>query len=76
MQMHKIMMTPMKSMKMTGNTDRDFSMMMAEHHAMAIKMIDIELKHGGGAPVKALARKMRAAQVKEREQLLRFAQGH
>ena len=31
----------MSNMKMTGNTDQDFAMMMAEHHQGAIEMAQI-----------------------------------
>lgn len=72
MQVHKAMMS-MPKMKMTGDVDRDFAMMMADHHMSAIKMVDVYLKHGKNAPLRAMARNMKAAQTKERAQLLKHA---
>lgn len=63
----------MADMPLTGNTDVDFAKLMAEHHGMAIKMIDVELSYGRTPGLKALAKKMRAAQVRERAQLQRYA---
>ena len=63
----------MGNMKMSGDTDKDFAMAMAEHHADGIKMADIELKYGKAAALKAMARKIKAAQTKERQQLLMHA---
>lgn len=60
-------------MPMTGDVDRDFSAMMADHHAMGIRMADVELKYGKSAAVKALANKIKTAQTKERTQLMMHA---
>lgn len=38
------MMDKMKSMKMSGDPDHDFAMMMAEHHQGSIDMSEIVLK--------------------------------
>jgi uncharacterized protein (DUF305 family) len=64
-QMHHIMMAPMKNMKMTGDADRDFASMMIHHHEQAVKMSQIEVKHGKSVELKALAKKMIVAQTKE-----------
>lgn len=72
MRIHKAMMS-MGSMKMTGDVDRDFAMMMAEHHENAVKMMDIYLKNGKSSTLKDMARKMRAAQTKEIAQLRKHA---
>lgn len=70
MEMHKIMMSGTKMpMKMTGNVDRDFASMMIMHHQMAIKMADVQIKDGSNAQLKAMARKMKAAQQAEIKQL-------
>ena len=70
MELHKIMASGMKMpMKMSGNVDKDFASMMIMHHQMAVKMADVEIKHGKSAALKALARKMKAAQQEEIKQL-------
>lgn len=66
MELHEIMMSAMKMpMKMSGNVDKDFASMMSMHHQMAIKMVDVLLKHGSSAELKGLASKMKAAQKDE-----------
>ncbi|MEJ7747255.1 MAG: DUF305 domain-containing protein [Luteimonas sp.] len=70
MEMHKIMMSGMKMpMKMTGNVDKDFALMMSMHHQQAIKMVDVLIKHGSSTELKALARKMKTAQQAEIRQM-------
>ena len=39
----------MESMKMTGDTDRDFATMMKAHHQGAIDMAQMELQNGNDA---------------------------
>ncbi len=63
----------MGGMKMTGDTDRDFAMMMAEHHQGAIQMAQIEVKYGKSFELKAMAKMMISAQMKERTKLLMHA---
>lgn len=72
MQMHHAMMS-MGKMKMSGDVDRDFAVMMADHHMGAIKMVDIYLKHGKNAQLRGMAKKMKVDQTKERAQLLMHA---
>jgi len=73
MELHKSMMAGMKMpMKMTGNVDKDFASMMIMHHQQAVKMADIEINHGKSAALKAMARKMKAAQQAEITQLTPF----
>jgi uncharacterized protein (DUF305 family) len=59
------MMKSMESMKTTGDPDRDFAMMMKMHHQGAIDMAQMELKSGKDASLKAMAKKIIAAQQKE-----------
>ena len=59
------MMKNMESMKMTGDADHDFAMMMKIHHQGAIDMAQMELKSGKDASLKAMAKKIIAAQQKE-----------
>jgi len=66
MELHKIMMSGMKMpMKMSGNVDKDFAIMMTMHHQQALKMSDVLLMHGHNVKLQALARKMKAAQQAE-----------
>ena len=59
------MMKNMESMKMTGNTDRDFALMMKIHHQGAIDMAQMELERGKNAKMRAMAKRIIDAQKKE-----------
>ena len=59
------MMKSMESMKMTGDADRDFAMMMKVHHQGAIDMAQMELKSGKDAKMRAMAKRIIEAQQKE-----------
>jgi uncharacterized protein (DUF305 family) len=59
------MMKNMDSMKMTGDTDRDFATMMKMHHQGAIDMAQMELKSGKDAKMRAMAKRIIEAQQKE-----------
>lgn len=61
----KAKMDKMNSMQMTGNTDKDFAMMMKAHHESAVKMAEDELSHGKHYEVKKIAQMMIEAQSKE-----------
>lgn len=61
----KATMKTMSKMKMTGNTDKDFVMMMIPHHESAVKMAEDELSHGKQLGLKKMAEKMMADQSKE-----------
>ena len=61
----KGMMDKMNNMQMTGNTDKDFAMMMKLHHESAVKMAEDELSHGKQHEVQKMAQKMIADQSKE-----------
>lgn len=74
-QLHMIMMRSAKqdmAMKMSrgSDVDREFARMMAAHHLSGIQMADVEIRHGKSATVRAMARKIKALQTKERAQLL------
>ena len=78
-QMHKSMMSGMDSMKMmkpTGNTDKDFAMMMKMHHEQALDMARAEIAHGKSAELKAMSRKIIATQQKEIAQLDKWMAAH
>ena len=66
MEMRKAMMQGQSmSMPMTGDVDKDFATMMTMYHRQAIAMIDVYLKHGDDAELRALAQYMKQAQQKE-----------
>ena len=62
----------MASMKMTGNADVDFAMMMRVHHQGAIDMAQAELRDGKDGQMRKLATNIIAAQKKEIAQLDKF----
>lgn len=62
----------MSSMKMSGNADVDFAMMMRMHHQGAIHMAQAELQDGKSPEMRKMAGKIIAAQKKEIAQLDRF----
>ncbi len=59
------MMKSMEAMKMTGDADRDFAMMMKVHHQGAIDMAQMELRNGKDAKMRAMAKKIIEDQQKE-----------
>lgn len=66
--MKQSMMTGMDSMQkmpLSGDTDKDFAMMMKIHHQQALDMAQMELEHGKSPIMKEMARKIIAAQKKE-----------
>ncbi len=66
--MKKSMMTGMDGMNkmtMSGDTDKDFAMMMKIHHQQAVDMSEMELAHGKSPEMKAMAKQIIAAQKKE-----------
>ena len=62
-------MDGMKDMKMSGDTDKDFAMMMKMHHQQALGMAKVEVEQGKSPELKAMASKMIKDQSKEIEQL-------
>lgn len=65
----KTMMKNMEGMKMSGDTDKDFAMMMRMHHQGAIDMAQIELKNGKDEKLHKMAKKMIEAQQTEIKEL-------
>ena len=66
--MKKSMMTGMEGMNkmtMSGDTDRDFAMMMKIHHQQAVDMSEMELAHGKSPAMIIMAKQIIAAQKKE-----------
>ena len=58
-------MQGMQAMKPSGDTDKDFAMMMRMHHRQALDMAQVELSRGKSGEMKAMARKIISAQEKE-----------
>lgn len=54
-----------KHMKMTGDQDYDFAMMMRKHHADGVKMAEKQLDKGKDPDMRAAAKKIIEAQKKE-----------
>ena len=72
MQMHKVMNDSHEksmSMKMTGDADHDFMMMMRSHHEAGIAMAQVEVDNGKDKQMVDMAKKIIAAQKKEVKQL-------
>ena len=62
-------MEGMQKMPMSGDTDKDFATMMKMHHQQAVNMSEMELAKGKSPEMKAMAKKIIAAQKKEIAQL-------
>lgn len=58
-------MAAMQKTPMTGDTDKDFAMMMKIHHQGALDMAQVELDKGKSPEMKAMAQSIIAAQKKE-----------
>ena len=62
------MMAKMNNMELTGNTDKDFIVLMIPHHEAAVKMAQDELTHGLQPELKKMAQKMIMDQTNEIDQ--------
>ena len=58
-------MDGMQKMTMTGDTDKDFAMMMKMHHQQALNMAEMQLAHGKSPEMKTMAKQIIVAQKKE-----------
>ena len=58
-------MEDMPKMKMSGDVDKDFAMMMKMHHQQALTMAEMQLAHGKSPVMKSMAKQIIAAQKKE-----------
>ncbi len=58
-------MEEMQKMPMSGDTDKDFAMMMKIHHQQALNMAEMQLKTGKSPEMKAMAKQIIVAQKKE-----------
>lgn len=50
-------MDQMKSMQMSGDTDKDFATMMMHHHEHGVAMAKMEVEHGMSSKLKGMAQK-------------------
>ena len=69
-------MEGMDNMKMSGDTDKDFAMMMKMHHQKALDMAQMELDHGKSPEMKKMAKQIIVAQKKEIVQFDRYLDKH
>jgi len=69
-------MDGMQKTPMSGDTDMDFAMMMKMHHQQALDMAQMQLKHGKSPEMKAMARRIIAAQKKEIAEFDRWMTKH
>jgi len=63
------MMQKMKSMKMTGDPDKDFAGLMIEHHQGAIDAANIVVKSGKDKEIKLMAQKILSSQPQDQKDL-------
>ncbi len=69
-------MDAMQKMPMSGDTDKDFAVMMKIHHQGALDMAQVELDQGKSPEMKAMAKSIIAAQKKEIAQFDRWLAKH
>lgn len=69
-------MTQMMAMKMTGDPDHDFAMMMSMHHQGAIDMATQEVKNGSDQTMKTMAQTIITSQTAEKAQFAQFISSH
>ncbi|MGJ7568821.1 DUF305 domain-containing protein [Variovorax sp. GB1R11] len=69
-------MDGMQKMQMSGDTDKDFAMLMKMHHQQALEMAKPEIAHGKSPELKAMARKIIKDQTKEIAQLDAWMKKH
>ena len=65
-------MEGMQKMPMSGDTDKDFAMMMKMHHQQALNMAEMELANGKSPEMKTMAKQIIVAQKKEIAQFDRW----
>jgi uncharacterized protein (DUF305 family) len=78
-ELHQTMMKgmqEMEAMKMTGDVDHDFIMMMKMHHEDGIRMAQVQLKNGKDPESRRMAEKIVAEQQKDIEEFNRWLSKH
>jgi uncharacterized protein (DUF305 family) len=58
-------MESMQKMPLSGDTDKDFAMMMKMHHQQGVDMAEMQIAHGKSSEMKKMAKNIVAAQNKE-----------
>ena len=58
-------MDGMQKMTMSGDTDKDFAMMMKMHHQQALNMSEMQLANGKSSEMKSMAKQIIKSQKKE-----------
>lgn len=76
MQIMEQMNSDSMSMKMTGDPDHDFAMMVRRHHEGAINMSRIQIEQGKDEELKSLAEKIIKEQRKDNEKFTAFLTTH
>ena len=69
-------MDGMQKMAVSGDTDKDFAMMMKMHHQQALKMAEMELANGKSPEMKSMAKQIISAQKKEIAQFDKWLAKH
>ena len=70
------MKTAMSGMKMTGNINKDYAMMMMTHHESAVSMFKMELKNGMNEQLKEMAHQGIKEQTKEINEFKSWLSAH
>lgn len=70
------MMDKMKTMQMSGDTDKDFATMLASHHEDGINMAKMEVKNGMSYKLKQMAQKSIDDQQKDIEEFQTWLSSH
>ena len=65
-------MDGMQQMQSSGDTDKDFAMMMKMHHQQALDMAEVQLAHGKSTELKNMAKNIITGQKKEIAQFDRW----
>ena len=69
-------MQQMQSMPLSGNTDRDFIVMMRQHHLSGIDMARVEVQHGSDPEATQMARKIIDSQQRDVKEFDEWLQKH
>lgn len=78
-QMHESMMggmQKMQGMQLSGDTDKDFAMMMRMHHQQGLEMVRAQAQHGKNKEMRAMAQKIMKEQQKEIAEFDRWLSKH
>jgi len=65
----QLMLHRLDTLRLTGNRDQDFALIMAVHHRTALRLARTELERGHDSTLLAVARSLRTNQQQEMQQL-------